>query len=113
MKIKFSATINNMSLKKDGEYRLELKVPLLDIAKPISMVRLLSVGFIVGILSEEKSKAIITEAYFYKLAIDREGESKVIISFSGESIADDSLSFFGKHQEETVNIIIRSKKNEG
>ena len=77
------------------------------------MVKLLSVGFIVGILSEEKSKAIITEAYFYKLAIDREGESKVIISFSGESIADDSLSFFGKHQEETVNIIIRSKKNEG
>lgn len=111
MKIKFSATINNMSLKKDGEYRVEFKVPLLDIAKAISMVKLLSVGFMVGILSEEKAKAVITEAYFYKLAVDREGESKITISFSGESITDNSLAFFGKHQEESVSVIIKNNEN--
>lgn len=111
MKIKFSATINNMSLKKDGEYRVEFRVPLLDIAKAISMVKLLSVSFMVGILSEEKSKSIITSAYFYKLAIDREGESKVTISFSGESITDEYLAFFGKHQEESVSIIVKDKES--
>jgi len=111
MKIKFSATINNMSLKKDGEYRVEFKVPLLDIAKAISMIKLLSANFMVGILSEEKSKSIITNAYFYKLAIDREGESKVTISFPCGSITDNSLAFFGKHQEESVSVIIKNKES--
>lgn len=108
MKIKFQATINNMSLKKDGEYRVEFKAPLLEISKAISMVRLLSVDFMVGILSENGTKAIITKAYFYKLAIDRDGESKVMISFPADSITDNSLAFFGKNQENLVNVVIRN-----
>lgn len=110
MKIKFFATIDNMSLKANGEYRVTLKVPLLDIGKSMSMVRLIDTDFMVGILSETESKAVITKAYFYRLAIDREGESKVIISFPGESITDNSLAFFGKHLEESVKIIIKDKE---
>ena len=108
MKIKFSATINNMSLKKDGEYRLEFKIPLSEISEAVSTIRLLDTEFKIGILSEEKSKSIITEAYFYKLAIDREGESKVMVSFPCTSIDDGSLSFFGKHQNELINVIIKN-----
>jgi len=110
MKIKFSAVINNMSLKKDGEYRIELKVPLSDISKPMSMVKLLGSDFMVGLISEEENKAVITKAYFYKLAIDREGESKITISFSNESITDKSLGFFGRNQEKSVQILIRDDK---
>ena len=110
MKIKFSATIDNMSLKKDGEYRIQLKVPLLDISKPMSMVRLLNTDFMVGIISEDESKAVITKAYFYKLAIDRDGESKIVISFPLESITDNSLAFFGRNQDKLLKIIIRDKE---
>jgi len=109
MKIKFEATIDNMSLKKDGEYRITLKVSLQDVARPMSMVRLLSTEFMVGIIAED-SKAVITKAYFYKLTIDREGESKIVISFPAESVKDSSLSFFGRHQEEVITIIIKDKE---
>ena len=108
MKIKFAATINNMSLKKDGEYRVEFKVPFSDISNAMTTIRLLDTGFKVGILSEEKSKSIITEAYLYKLTIDREGESKVMVSFPCTSIDDSSLAFFGKHQNESVDVIIKN-----
>ena len=109
MKIKFEATIDNLSLKANGEYRLQIKVSLQDVGSAISMIKLLDTDFMVGILAED-NKAVITKAYFYKLTIDREGESKIVISFLDESITDKSLGFFGKHQEESVNVII--KKNE-
>lgn len=111
MKIKFQGTINNMSLKKDGEYRVEFKIPLLEISKAISMVRLLNTGFKIGIISEEKNKAIISTAYFYRLAVDKEGESKVTICFSFENISNDSLAFFGKHQDESVIVVIKKGNN--
>ena len=110
MKIKFQATINNLSLKANGEYRICFQSPLLEISKAISMVRLLSIDFMVGILSENGTKAIITKAYFYKLAIDRDGESKVTISFPLESVTDNSLAFFGKNQENLVNVIIKNNE---
>jgi len=109
MKIKFEATIDNMSLKKDGEYRIQLRVSLQDVGSAISMIKLLDTDFMVGILAED-NKAVITKAYFYKLTIDREGESKIVISFPADSIMDNSLSFFGKHQEELVKIVIRDKE---
>jgi len=107
MKIKFQSVIDNMSLKKDGEYRVQLRVSLQDIASAISMIKLLDKDFMVGIISEEESKAVITKAYFYKLAIDREGESKVVISFPCESITDNSLSFFGRNQEKLLRVVIK------
>ena len=110
MKINFEATIDNLSLKKDSEYRIQLKVSLQDVAKPMSMVQLLNTDFMVGIISEDTSRAVIEKAYFYKLTIDREGESKIVISFLDESITDKSLGFFGKHQEESVKIIIKDKE---
>ena len=113
MKIKFQGTINNMSLKKDGEYRVEFKAPLLEISKAMSIVRLLNTGFKLGIISEGKDKAIISIAYFNRLAIDREGESKIAVLFSSESISNDSLAFFGKHQNESVIVIIRGGEIEG
>ena len=112
MKIKFEATINNMSLKKDGEYRIEFKVPLLGISRAISMVRLLGTSFKVGIISTEKSKAVIEGASFFRLIIDREGESKIMLSFNFAGISNDSLAFFGQHQEETVMVIIKGGENE-
>ena len=109
MKDKFQATIDNMSLKANGEYRLQIKVSLQDVGSAISMIKLLDTDFMVGILAED-NKAVITKAYFYKLTIDREGESKIVISFPAESIMDNSLSFFGRHQEESVRIIIKDNK---
>ena len=108
MKVKIQGVINNMSLRKDGEYRIEFKFALFEIAKVISMVKLLNNNFSIGVISEEKDKAIITNAYFYKLSIDREGESKLSLSFSFEHIDNDSLAFFGKHQEELVKIFIKN-----
>ena len=109
MKIKFEGVVDNLSLKKDSEYRVQLRVSLQDVGSAISMIKLLDTDFMVGILAED-SKAIITKAYFYKLTIDREGESKIVISFPAESILDNSLSFFGRHQEESVKIIVKDNK---
>jgi len=109
MKIKFEGVVDNLSLKKDSEYRVQLRVSLQDVGSAISMIKLLDTDFMVGILAED-NKAVITKAYFYKLTIDREGESKIVISFPADSIMDNSLSFFGKHQEELVKIVIRDKE---
>ena len=108
MKIKFTATINNMSLKKDGEYRLEFKVSFADIANAMSTIQVLGKGFKIGILSEEGSRSVITDAYFYKLIVDREGESKVIVSYPYGSIDNESLAFFGKNQDTSVSVIIKN-----
>lgn len=108
MKIKLQGVINNMSLKKDGEYRIEFKFSLSEIAKSISIIKLLNNEFSVGIISDEKDKAIISNAYFHRLIIDREGESKITIYFSFENISNDSLGFFGQHQEELVTIFIKN-----
>ena len=109
MKIKFEGVVDNLSLKKDSEYRVQLRVSLQDVGSAISMIKLLDTDFMVGILAED-NKAVITKAYFYKLTIDREGESKIVISFPADSIMGNSLSFFGKHQEELVKIVIRDKE---
>jgi len=109
MKIKFEGVVDNLSLKKDSEYRIQLRVSLQDVGSAISMIKLLDTDFMVGILAED-NKAVITKAYFYKLTIDREGESKIVISFPADSIMDNSLSFFGKHQEELVKIVIKDKE---
>ena len=109
MKIKFEGVVDNLSLKKDSEYRVQLRVSLQDVGSAISMIKLLDTDFMVGILAED-NKAVITKAYFYKLTIDREGESKIVISFPADSIMDNSLSFFGKHQEELVKIVIKDKE---
>ena len=109
MKIKFEGVVDNLSLKKDSEYRVQLRVSLQDVGSAISMIKLLDTDFMVGILAED-NKAVITKAYFYKLTIDREGESKIVISFPADSIMDNSLSFFGKHQEELVKIIVKDKE---
>lgn len=112
MKIKLLGTVNSMSLKKDGEYRVELKFSLSELSKVIPMIKLLNVEFSIGIVSDEKDKAIISKAYLYRLMIDKEGESKVMIYFSFENISNDSLAFFGQHQEELVTIFIKDGKNE-
>jgi hypothetical protein len=112
MKVKFSATLNNFSLKKEGEYRIEFKSSLLDLGKVMSLVRMLNEVFNFAAVSAEGEVAKVKNASFYSLKIDREGESKIMFSFSYENIHNDSLAFFGQHQEENLTILAVSKSGE-
>jgi len=112
MKINLQATINNMSLRKDGEYRVEFRIPYVELEKAITTVQFIGNSFFVMMIAEEvddtgeRVRAVIKEAYFYKMIVDREGESKIVISFLSESI--DDLAFFGKHQEEVIDVLFKS-----
>ena len=49
MKIKFEGVVDNLSLKKDSEYRIQFRVSLQDVGSAISMIKLLDTDFMVGI----------------------------------------------------------------
>lgn len=111
-KIKFSCSLNSIRLAKDGEYKIEFLAPMSEMASAISMVSFVDQVFSFAMVSEgEVVKA--SPVSLHRVAVDREGETKVVLSIPHTAVDNMSLMFLGNCQQKPIVIQCKPFRKEG
>lgn len=109
MKVKFDCSFTGAKLAKDGEYKIEFAAPLTELSNVLSVIRMLNKRFAIALVLEG-SKNKFNNAAFHRMAIDSDGETKVVFSIPYEDMQDVDLGFFGRCQQKHLTIYCRLPK---
>ena len=110
MRVKIDCTFDSMRLAKDGEYKLTFVAPLVELSNALGLLRGLNRRFMV-VLLVNSNKQKFNDVALYKIAIDKDGETKFILSVPFEQMDQTDLGYFGRCQQS--NISLYSKIDEG
>ena len=109
MKVKFEGSFIVARLAKDGEYKLEFLAPLTELSNVISIIRMLNKRFAIALVTEG-AKTKFNNAAFHRMAIDSDGETKIVFSIPHEDMQDVDLGFFGRCQQKQLTVYCRLPK---
>lgn len=76
--IRFNSTFDGQSIKRDGTVSLTFRAPLSEIADTVKLVTLLETTFHLRCVNENDEPVEIGKVTFFRLQIDRQGESRVM-----------------------------------
>lgn len=107
MGVKLKGTLNNFYLTKGGEFKIVFLIPLNFLSECLSLLEFLEKFFSVKIKTEGFKDCIIEKAYLYRIMIDKQGESKVVIAFSSQYPGD--INIFGRCQAKLLEIDFKEK----
>lgn len=103
MRIKFECTFVGIRLARDGEYKLEFLAPLVEISNAVSVIRTLNKRFMIALVTEgQKNK--FDDVGLHRVAIDSDGETKVVLSIPYESMSNVDLACFGRYQQKNITV---------
>jgi hypothetical protein len=106
MKIKVDCTFDGMRLAKDGEYKLTFVAPLVELSNALSILRGLNKRFVIAlVVGGGKNK--FEEVALYKISVDKDGETKFILSVPYEQLTQTDLGYFGRCQQANINLFCK------
>ncbi len=106
MKIKVDCTMDGMRLAKDGEYKITFVAPLVELSNALSILRGLNKRFMIAlVVSGNKNK--FDEVALYKISIDKDGETKFILSVPYEQLTQTDLGYFGRCQQANISLFCK------
>jgi len=108
MKVKFECTLDGIRLAKDGEYKITFVAPLVELSNALSVVRGLNRRFQTAMIIEG-NKSKFDDVALYRMSIDKDGETKVVLSVPYEGLGHTEAAYFGRSQQK--NIIVYCKIN--
>jgi len=108
MKVKFECTLDGIRLAKDGEYKITFVAPLVELSNALSVVRGLNRRFQTALIIEG-NKSKFDDVALYRMSIDKDGETKVVLSVPYEGLGTTEAAYFGRSQQK--NIIVYCKIN--
>jgi len=112
MKLKVDCTFESMRLARDQEYKLTYVAPLVELSNALSILRGLNRRFMIAmIVNGNKTK--FDDVGLYKIAIDKDGETKFTLSVPYEQLDQTDLAYFGRCQQSNISLYCKMDNGNG
>jgi len=105
--IAFMSALHYFAMKNTGEYRLELDVSEGEFANVMGIIKLLHKPFKMVLVVDDK-KASVDNAFLFRFMINKDGDSRVIISFANDTfINDDMFVAVNSSVEKIIHVYVK------
>ncbi len=103
MKTKIDCTFDSARLAKDGEYKLTFVAPLVELSNALSVLRGLNRRFVIALIVNG-NKTKFDDVGLYRISIDKDGETKFILSVPHTQMSQTDLGYFGMCQQSNIDL---------